>query len=76
MLITCLMLTLCSGRGKEPDPDGPQWIVRSVREAQAHPWPQKRDQEEDQDDPLLTQPHLERVLHVVSGKQTCQSLTH
>ena len=52
---------------QKPDSHGPQWFVRSLRKTQAHPRPKERDQTEDQDHPLLAQPHLERVFHLVSA---------
>lgn len=56
----------CSGWSQEPDPYGSKWTLRPLRQAQAHPWPQERDQTEDQDHPFLPQPLLERVIHLVS----------
>ncbi|CAG11425.1 unnamed protein product, partial [Tetraodon nigroviridis] len=53
-----------SGRSQEPDPHGPQRLIRPLRQTQNHPRPQKRDQAEDQDHPLVPQPLLERVLHL------------
>lgn len=57
---------LVSGWRQKSDPDGPQRPVWSLRQAQAHPWPQKWDQEEDQNHPLQPQPQMERDFYFVS----------
>lgn len=68
---TCVLFSVLSplsDRGSKPDPHGPQRSVWPLREDQAHPGPQERDQAEDQDHPFLPQPHLERELHIVSAR--------
>lgn len=68
---TCVLFSVLSplsDRGSKPDPHGPQRSVWPLCEDQAHPGPQERDQAEDQDHPLLPQPHLERELHIVSAR--------
>lgn len=65
-LISLSLSSSSSGRSQESDPHGPQWFIRPLRQTQNHPRPQKRDQTEDQDHPLVSQPLLERVLHLVS----------
>lgn len=57
---------LVSGRRQKSDPDGSQRPVWSLRQAQAHPWPQEWDQEEDQNHPLQPQPQMERDFYFVS----------
>lgn len=54
-----------SQRGEEPGAHGPQRPVRPLREAQADPRSQEREQAEDQDHQMLPQPHLERDLQLV-----------
>jgi hypothetical protein len=55
----------CSPPGQKPYPNGPEWFIGPVRQVEADSRFGQR-QEENKDNPVLPEPHLERDPNVVS----------